>query len=127
LILGHGHPAVKDAIHAAVDKGWSFGTPVRAEVELAELLVARLSAAAMLRFVTSGTEAVMPAIRLARGATGRDRVLKFRGCYHGHVDALLVDAGSGLATFGTASSAGVPSEFTRLTATMPLDDEALLD
>lgn len=91
-------------------------------MELAGLIIEKLKAVEMVRFVNSGTEAVMSAIRLARGFTGRDRVLKFRGCYHGHVDYLLVDAGSGLATFGTASSDGVPEDFVKLTATMDLDD-----
>lgn len=122
LILGHRHPAVQEAIEAVVKRGWTFGTPVKEEVALAKLIVEKLDAVEMIRFVNSGTEAVMSALRLARGFTGRDRVLKFRGCYHGHVDYLLVDAGSGLATFGTASSAGVPQNFASLTATMPLDD-----
>lgn len=122
LILGHAHPAVKKAIDETVAKGWTFGTPTRQEVDLAEFVVDKLSAVEMIRFVNSGTEAVMSAIRLARGFTGRDRVLKFTGCYHGHMDYLLVNAGSGLATFGTASSEGVPEDFVRLTASLPLDD-----
>jgi len=122
LILGHRHPAVQAAVEDVVRRGWTYGTPVEEEVALAQLAVDKLRAVEMIRFVNSGTEAAMSAIRLARGVTGRDRVLKFRGCYHGHVDYLLVDAGSGLATFGTASSAGVPQEFVELTATMPLDD-----
>ena len=121
LVLGHCHPKVQQAIQEVVQKGWTFGTPVPEEVKLAKLIAERLSAVDMVRFVNSGTEAVMSAIRLARGFTKRDRVLKFRGCYHGHVDYLLIEAGSGLATFGTASSDGVPSGFTRETATMPLD------
>lgn len=127
LVLGHRHPAVEAAIHEVVGRGWTFGTPVKEEVALAGLLTERLDGLEMVRFVNSGTEAVMSAIRLARGFTGRDRVLKFRGCYHGHVDYLLVEAGSGLATFGEASSAGVPDDFAHLTATMPLDDVASLD
>lgn len=123
LILGHRYPAVQEAILEVVSRGWTFGTPVKEEVDLAGLVVEKLAPLEMVRFVNSGTEAVMSAIRLARGFTGRDRILKFRGCYHGHADYLLVDAGSGLATFGTASSAGVPDDFARLTATMPLDDE----
>lgn len=122
LVLGHRHPKVQAAIMEVVQRGWTFGTPVKEEVALAELVVEKLDAVDMMRFVNSGTEAVMSAIRLARGYTGRDRVLKFRGCYHGHVDYLLVDAGSGLATFGTASSAGVPAAFAELTAGAPLDD-----
>ena len=124
LVLGHRHPRVTAAIEDVVSRGWTFGTPVAEEVALAEMVVDKLRAVEMVRFVNSGTEAVMSAIRLARGFTSRDRVLKFRGCYHGHVDYLLVDAGSGLATFGTASSAGVPEAFARLTATMPLNDPA---
>jgi len=127
LILGHGHPEVREAIEKVVAKGWAFGTPVPAEVDLARLLTEKLPGLEMVRFVNSGTEAVMSAIRLARGATGRNRILKFGGCYHGHVDYLLVDAGSGLATFGTASSAGVPAAFADLTATMPLDDSEALE
>ncbi len=127
LVLGHRHPAVEAAIREVIGRGWTFGTPVKEEVALAELLTRRLGRLEMVRFVNSGTEAVMSAIRLARGFTGRERVLKFRGCYHGHVDYLLVEAGSGLVTFGEASSAGVPDAFARLTATMPLNDEAGLD
>lgn len=126
LVLGHRHPAVQAAIESVVARGWTYGTPVAEEVELAQLVVDKLAPLDMVRFVNSGTEAVMSAIRLARGFTGRDRILKFRGCYHGHADYLLVDAGSGLATFGTASSAGVPADFARLTATMPLDDPEAL-
>ncbi len=127
LILGHRHPAVQAAVEEVVGRGWTFGTPVEEEVQLATLVTAKLSAVDMIRFVNSGTEAAMSAIRLARGCTGRDRALKFRGCYHGHVDYLLVEAGSGLATFGAASSAGVPQAFTRLTSVMPLDDLDLLE
>ena len=126
LILGHCHPMVQQAIMEVVQKGWTFGTPVAEEVALARMITQNLPGMEMVRFVNSGTEAVMSAIRVARGATGRSRVLKFGGCYHGHVDYLLVDAGSGLATFGTASSAGVPREFVQLTATLPLDDEVAL-
>jgi len=122
LVLGHRHPAVQAAVEEVVRSGWTFGTPVPTEVQLAQMVVDRLDPVETVRFVNSGTEAVMSAIRLARGFTGRDHVLKFRGCYHGHVDYLLVEAGSGLATFGTASSAGIPADFARLTATMPLDD-----
>ena len=126
LILGHTHPAVRTAIEKVVSKGWTFGTPVREEVDLARLLTQKLPGLEMVRFVNSGTEAVMSAIRVARGATGRSRILKFGGCYHGHVDYLLVDAGSGLVTFGNASSAGVPEAFAELTAAMPLDDSEAL-
>lgn len=127
LVLGHRPPEVQAAIIEVVERGWTFGTPVKEEVALAQLVVDQLDAVDMMRFVNSGTEAVMSAIRLARGFTGRDRVLKFRGCYHGHVDYLLVDAGSGLATFGTAASAGVPNAFAELTALAPLDDLAGLE
>ncbi|CAM2008018.1 glutamate-1-semialdehyde 2,1-aminomutase [Acanthopleuribacter pedis] len=122
LVLGHRHPEVQAAITEVVGRGWTFGTPVKEEVALAQLVADKLDAVEMMRFVNSGTEAVMSAIRLARGTTGRDKILKFRGCYHGHVDYLLVDAGSGLATFGTAASAGVPDAFAELTALAPLDD-----
>ncbi|MDJ0835742.1 MAG: glutamate-1-semialdehyde 2,1-aminomutase [Acidobacteriota bacterium] len=127
LILGHRHPKVQEAVEGVVRNGWTFGTPVSLEVDLAKMVVEKLAPLEMVRFVNSGTEAAMSAIRLARGYTGRDHVLKFSGCYHGHVDYLLVEAGSGLATFGTASSAGVPEDFARLTATMPLDDLAGLE
>ena len=127
LILGHAHPAVVAAVREAAGRGLSYGAPCAAEVELAERVAASYPGCEMVRFVSSGTEAVMSAIRLARGATGRPRVLKFDGCYHGHVDSLLVKAGSGLATFGTASSAGVPQALAELTVVVPLDDEAALE
>ena len=127
LILGHAHPAVVAAVREAAGRGLSYGAPCAAEVELAERVVASYPGCEMVRFVSSGTEAVMSVIRLARGATGRPRVLKFDGCYHGHVDSLLVKAGSGLATFGTASSAGVPEALAELTVVVPLDDEAGLE
>jgi glutamate-1-semialdehyde 2,1-aminomutase len=127
LILGHAHPAVVAAVREAAGRGLSYGAPCAAEVELAERVVAGYPGCEMVRFVSSGTEAVMSAIRLARGATGRPRVLKFDGCYHGHGDSLLVKAGSGLATFGTASSAGVPEALAELTVVVPLDDEAALE
>ncbi len=123
LILGHAHPDVVEAVCTTAASGLSFGAPCRQEVELAELVTSAVPHLEMVRFVSSGTEAVMSAIRLARGATGRDVVLKFDGCYHGHADHLLVSAGSGLATFGTPSSAGVPESFARHTAVLPLDDE----
>lgn len=123
LILGHAHPEVVEAVRSAAGSGLSFGAPCRGEVELAELVTSAVPHLEMVRFVSSGTEAVMSAIRLARGATGRDLVLKFDGCYHGHADHLLVSAGSGLATFGTPSSAGVPESFAGHTAVLPLDDE----
>ncbi|NOZ78751.1 MAG: glutamate-1-semialdehyde 2,1-aminomutase [Acidobacteria bacterium] len=126
LILGHAHPAVVEAVRAAAGRGLSFGAPCEAEVELAGLMTGTIPHLEMVRFVSSGTEAVMSAVRLARGATGRDDVLKFSGCYHGHADHLLVSAGSGLATFGTPSSAGVPEAFAAHTLVLPLDDDAAL-
>lgn len=124
LILGHAHPAVIDAVTTAAARGTSFGAPCRQEVELAELVVGTVPFLEMVRFVSSGTEAVMSAVRLARGVTGRDAIVKFTGCYHGHADYLLVAAGSGLATFGTPSSAGVPASSAGHTLVLPLDDEA---
>ncbi len=110
MILGHGHPAVVEAVQKAVLEGFSYGAPTEREVELAEEILRILPSMEMLRLVSSGTEATMTAIRLARGATGRSKFIKFEGCYHGHSDALLVKAGSGLATFGNPTSAGVPPE-----------------
>ena len=108
LILGHAHPAVVDAVALAAALGTSFGAPTQGEVELAELIVSALPSVEMVRFVSSGTEATMSALRLARACTGRSKVLKFAGCYHGHVDSLLVSAGSGVATLGLPDSPGVP-------------------
>ena len=113
MILGHGHPAVLAAVTKAAADGFSFGAPTEAEVELAEAIIACVPGVEQLRLVSSGTEACMSALRLARGATGRAKVIKFEGCYHGHADALLVKAGSGLATFGHPTSAGVPPEVVR--------------
>ena len=127
LILGHAHPQVIRAITAAAAQGTTFGAPCAGEVELAERVVAAYPGIEQVRFVSSGTEAVMSAIRLARAATGRDLIVKFSGCYHGHADHLLVAAGSGLATFGRPSSAGVPEPFTACTRVLPLDDEAVLE
>jgi glutamate-1-semialdehyde 2,1-aminomutase len=127
LILGHAHPAVVAAITEAAGNGTTFGAPCAGEVELAERIVASYSALEQVRFVSSGTEAVMSAIRLARAFTGRDLIVKFSGCYHGHADHLLVAAGSGLATFGRPSSAGVPEGFTACTRVLPLDDEAAVE
>jgi glutamate-1-semialdehyde 2,1-aminomutase len=123
LILGHAHPAVQAAIVDAASHGTSFGAPGELEVELAEYICSAYPGLEQVRFVSSGTEATMSAIRVARGATGRDKILKFSGCYHGHADHLLVSAGSGLVTFGRPSSAGVPEAFVRETAVLPLDDE----
>ncbi len=127
LILGHSHPAVVSAIVEATSSGTTFGAPCAAEVELAERIVACYPGLEQVRFVSSGTEAVMSAIRVARAFTGRDLIVKFSGCYHGHADHLLVAAGSGLATFGTPSSAGVPKAFTECTRVLPLDDEAAVE
>ena len=110
MILGHGHPAVLQAVQKAALEGFSFGAPTEREIELAEEILRLVPSMDMVRLVSSGTEAAMSAIRLARGATGRNKLIKFEGCYHGHADALLVKAGSGLATFGNATSAGVPPE-----------------
>jgi glutamate-1-semialdehyde 2,1-aminomutase len=127
LILGHAHPQVLEAINQACRHGTTFGAPCQAEVELAERVVASYPGLEQVRFVSSGTEAVMSAIRLARAASGRELIVKFSGCYHGHADHLLVAAGSGLATFGTASSAGVPAAFVAATRVLPLDDEQALN
>lgn len=127
LILGHAHPAVVEAVASTAARGLSFGAPCEQEIELARLMIDAVPQLEMLRFVSSGTEAVMSAVRLARGVTGRDDVLKFDGCYHGHADHLLVSAGSGLATFGNPSSAGVPASFAAHTLVLPLDDEAALE
>jgi glutamate-1-semialdehyde 2,1-aminomutase len=124
LILGHSHPTVVSAIVEAAQSGTTFGAPCAGEVELAERIVASYPGLEQVRFVSSGTEAVMSAIRVARAFTGRDLIVKFSGCYHGHADHLLVAAGSGLATFGTPSSAGVPEAFTACTRVLPLDDES---
>ncbi|MET0351842.1 MAG: glutamate-1-semialdehyde 2,1-aminomutase, partial [Rhizobacter sp.] len=110
MILGHGHPAVVDAVQKAVLEGFSFGAPTEREIELAEEILKLVPTMDQVRLVSSGTEACMSALRLARGATGRPKIVKFEGCYHGHADSLLVKAGSGLATFGHPTSAGVPPE-----------------
>jgi glutamate-1-semialdehyde 2,1-aminomutase len=126
MILGHGHPAVLEAVQKAAIDGFSFGAPTEREVELAEEIVKLVPSIDMVRLVSSGTEAGMSAIRLARGATGRKTIIKFEGCYHGHADALLVKAGSGLATFGNPTSAGVPPEVVQHTLVLPYNDiEAL--
>jgi glutamate-1-semialdehyde 2,1-aminomutase len=127
LILGHAHPTVVEAVAQASRNGTTFGAPCPAEVELAERVVASYPGIEQVRLVSSGTEAVMSAIRLARACTARDLIVKFSGCYHGHADHLLVAAGSGLATFGRPSSAGVPEAFTACTRVLPLDDEAALE
>jgi glutamate-1-semialdehyde 2,1-aminomutase len=127
MILGHGHPAVVEAVQKAVQDGFSFGAPTEREVELAEAIVAQVPSMDMVRLVSSGTEAAMSAIRLARGATGRNKLIKFEGCYHGHADALLVKAGSGLATFGNPTSAGVPPEVVQHTLVLEYNNVAQLE
>jgi glutamate-1-semialdehyde 2,1-aminomutase len=127
LILGHNHPAVREGVIAAVNNGTSFGTPTRLSNELGKLIVDNHNYIEKIRFVSSGTEAVMSALRLARGYTNRDKIVKFDGCYHGHTDALLVKAGSGLATLGTSSSAGVPDSFAKETIVLPLNDRKAVE
>ncbi|MDO8441526.1 MAG: glutamate-1-semialdehyde 2,1-aminomutase [Polaromonas sp.] len=127
MILGHGHPAVVAAVQQAVLEGFSYGAPTEREVELAEEIVRLVPSIEMLRLVSSGTEAAMSAIRLARGATGRSKIIKFEGCYHGHADALLVKAGSGLATFGNPTSAGVPPEVVQHTLVLEYNHIAQLE
>jgi glutamate-1-semialdehyde 2,1-aminomutase len=122
LILGHAHPGVVAAIERATRDGASFGASTPSEAELAELVVEAMPSVEMVRFVSSGTEATMSAIRLARGYTKRDRIIKFEGCYHGHADSLLVKGGSGLATLGIPDSAGVPAEIAQLTTALPYND-----
>src|SRR6266568_3636155 len=122
MILGHGHRYVVEAVKKAATRGFSFGAPTVGEVELAEMIIAAIPSIEMLRLVNSGTEATMSALRLARAATGRKKIVKFDGGYHGHVDSLLVKAGSGVATFNTPDSAGVPEEVTRLTISVPYND-----
>ncbi len=126
LILGHNHPGVYSNIVTALGNGASFGAPTKLENELAELILSNNPYIDKIRFTSSGTEAVMSAVRLARGYTGRDKIVKFDGCYHGHLDALLVNAGSGLVTFGQSSSAGIPEAFAKETIVLPLNDEVAL-
>ena len=121
-ILGHAHPEVVKAVQDAAVHGLSYGAPTEAEVEIAEMLIARMPSIEQVRLVSSGTEATMTAIRLARGATGRNKIIKFEGCYHGHADSLLVKAGSGLLTFGNPTSAGVPPEFVAHTIVLDYND-----
>ena len=122
MILGHGHPAVVEAVQKAVLEGFSYGAPTEREIELAEALLKLMPSMEMVRLVSSGTEAGMSALRLARGATGRSKIIKFEGCYHGHADALLVKAGSGLATFGNPTSAGVPPEVVQHTLVLEFNN-----
>ncbi|KPJ77146.1 MAG: glutamate-1-semialdehyde aminotransferase [Deltaproteobacteria bacterium SG8_13] len=122
MILGHRHPAVVDSIRQVLEKGTSFGAPTQLEVELAEMVVEAVPSVQMVRMVNSGTEATMSAIRLARGVTGREAIVKFDGCYHGHADSLLVEAGSGVATLGIPGSPGVPGSFVAQTYSLPYND-----
>jgi glutamate-1-semialdehyde 2,1-aminomutase len=127
MILGHGHPAVLEAVQRAARDGFSFGAPTEREIELAEEIIRHVPSVEQVRLVSSGTEAAMSAIRLARAATGRSRLIKFEGCYHGHADALLVKAGSGLATFGHPTSAGVPAEVVQHTTVLDFNDVEQLE
>lgn len=131
MILGHNHPVIREAVEKAVKDGLSFGAPTRREVEIAQLMIDLVPNIEMVRMVNSGTEAVMSAVRLARGATGRDKIIKFEGCYHGHSDCLLVNAGSSALAGGHPSSAGVPEDIVKHTLTAQFNDlasvEALLD
>ncbi len=122
MILGHGHPQVIDAICEAARRGTSYGAPTEMEIVMAEMLTEAFPAMAMVRLVSSGTEAVMSAIRLARGYTGKSRIIKFEGCYHGHADSMLVKAGSGVATLGIPGSPGVPPALAELTITLPFNN-----
>jgi glutamate-1-semialdehyde 2,1-aminomutase len=122
LILGHSHPSVIKALKSAVEKGTSYGAPTPLEIELAQMVIKAYPSIEKIRMVNSGTEATMSAIRAARGFTGRDKVIKFEGCYHGHADGLLVKAGSGATTFGVPDSPGVPESYAKNTITLPFND-----
>ncbi|KAA8995500.1 glutamate-1-semialdehyde-2,1-aminomutase [Affinibrenneria salicis] len=124
MILGHNHPAIREAVIAAAQRGLSFGAPTEQEVDMARLVTGLVPSMDMVRMVNSGTEATMSAIRLARGFTGRDKIIKFEGCYHGHADCLLVKAGSGALTLGQPNSPGVPADFARHTLTCTYNDLA---
>ncbi|HWV61972.1 MAG TPA: glutamate-1-semialdehyde 2,1-aminomutase, partial [Oxalicibacterium sp.] len=127
MILGHAHPEVIQAVQAAAENSLSFGAPTALELEMAERIIELVPSIEQVRLVSSGTEATMSAIRLARGYTGRNKILKFEGCYHGHADSLLVKAGSGALTFGQPSSAGVPPELAAHTLTLPYNDNAAVE
>ena len=127
MILGHGHPAVLEAVTRAAMRGFSFGAPTEAESTLAQLVIESVPSIDMVRFVNSGTEATMSALRLARAYTGRNKIVKFSGCYHGHADMLLVQAGSGVATMGLPDSPGVPAEATSNTLIAPYNDSAAVE
>ncbi|MBL8308315.1 MAG: glutamate-1-semialdehyde 2,1-aminomutase [Rubrivivax sp.] len=127
MILGHGHPAVLEAVQKAAMDGFSFGAPTEREIELAEAIIGLVPSVEQVRLVSSGTEAGMSALRLARGATGRSKIIKFEGCYHGHADALLVKAGSGLATFGFPTSAGVPEDVVKHTLVLEYNNLAQIE
>ncbi|MBG22304.1 MAG: glutamate-1-semialdehyde-2,1-aminomutase [Idiomarinaceae bacterium] len=122
MILGHNNAAIREATHAAVERGLSFGTPTASEITMAEKIISLVPSIEKVRMVNSGTEATMTAIRLARGYTGRDKILKFEGCYHGHADALLVKAGSGALTLGVPNSPGIPEDFAKHTLTVTFND-----
>ncbi len=126
-LFGHDHPAIRTAVEKALKNGTSFGTPSEPELEMAKLINKMIPCAQMVRMTNSGTEATMSAIRLARGFTGRDKIVKFAGCYHGHVDSLLVKAGSGALTFGCPDSAGIPADLAKLTLVLPFNDAAAVD
>jgi glutamate-1-semialdehyde 2,1-aminomutase len=127
MILGHAHPEVLSQVKRTMAKGTSFGIPTELETRLATMIVEAIDSVEKVRLVSSGTEAVMTAIRLARGYTGRDEVIKFVGCYHGHVDHMLVQAGSGAMTFGTPSSPGVPKDFTKHTILLPYNNPEMVE
>ena len=127
MILGHRHPAVTEAIRRVLERGTSFGAPTDLEIELARLVIEAVPSVEMVRMVNSGTEATMSAIRLARGITGRDSIIKFDGCYHGHADTLLVEAGSGVATLNIPGSPGVPDSFVADTLSLPYNDIACVE
>ena len=127
LALGHAHPAVVEALSAAITRGTSYGAPTEVENELAELVIATVPSIEMIRFVNSGTEATMSALRLARAYTGRDKIIKFAGCYHGHADLLLAQAGSGVATLGLPDSPGVPESVVANTLTVEYNDLAAVE